>query len=434
MKLHASSPDSRSLDILGVALLVIVATAAVPLGANRPFVWGATGLGLALIVLAYVAVGRVRRIALPAWRWPAWVFAAFLLFAAVQLMPIGATLTAGGLAIESPTFSFAASDSLLSLLTWGQYGLLFAFAALLGRSERRGHWMVEAMFWIACMQAATGLISLFVLGDTLLGVAKAHYQGFATGTFVNRNTFATYVAAALPLGISLIATADPSGDPVRRRLLIGARAAGLAVLAAALVASGSRMGLVAGAVGTGLALLLALAKHGSGWRLAVAATAVCAMVLVVAFGAPLVQRIVDPGDDITNRLVLYAQVWAAILERPLLGYGGGSFAAVFPVFQHPPQPGELLWQRAHSTYLALWFEYGLVAGSIPILLVMTLWIRCLRRSVVFGRSASILAAATSVPVFAIHSALDFSLEVHAVALLMTCILALGAGRTWRDCP
>jgi O-antigen ligase len=286
--------------------------------------------------------------------------------------------------------------------------------------------MLETLFWIAAAQAAIGLVSLFALGDTLLGAAKPQYEGFATGTFVNRNSFATYVAAAIPMGIALLAGAGDAGDPVRRRWLAAARIAGLLLLVAALIASGSRMGLAAGIAGAGLAVALVLVG-GRGRSAIVLAVAICALLVAAGFGAPLLQRIVEPSDDLANRLTLYSQVWDAILARPLFGYGGGSFATVFPMFQHAPLPGDLVWQRAHSTYLALWFEYGLVAGSMPMIVVAGLWLQCLRWLLRRPGNTTMLAVVTAVLVFALHSAVDFSLEIHAVALFFALLLGIGAG-------
>lgn len=427
--------SSRVIDVLAIALLAIVAVAVVPLGGNRPFVWGATGLGLAVISLAYAVAGWWRSAPLPDWRWETWLFALFLVLAIGQLLPIGSSLSLGGTTIDMATLSLSPTDSVLSLLTWAQYGVVFAFASLAGSGRRRSCWVLEALFWIACAQAAIGLVSLFAAGDTVLGAAKVQYQGYATGTFVNRNSFATYVAAAIPIGIAILAAPAPDGDPIKRRWVNSARGAGLLLLVAALIASGSRMGLVAGAVGAVFAVVLALATGaGRGKARIVIAVAVCAGVVVAGFGAPLFQRIVEPSDDIANRLTLYGQVWDAILARPLLGYGGGSFGTVFPVFQHAPLPGELIWQQAHSTYLALWFEYGLILGSIPILIVAGLWLSCMLQLFRRGANRVLLATVTAVPVFALHSAVDFSLEIHAIALMMTALLGLGTGvaRSRRD--
>jgi len=422
------SGPSRLTDALAIALLVTVALAAIPLGGNRPFVWGATGLGLGIVVLVYAAVGWRRGAPLPVWGWEAWAFVVFLTLALAQVLPIASSLTLGGGMVTATSLSLSPTDSILSLLTWVQYGLLFAFATVAGNSWRRSAWGIEALFWLACAEAAFGLVSLFALGDTVLGAAKTQYQGYATGTFVNRNSFATYIAAAMPIGIAILATPDRDTDTIRRRWITAARAAGLLVLGAALVASGSRMGLVAAAAGAGIAVLLILATGaGRGLVLVTVAAATFALLVVAGFGAPLLQRIADPGDDLDNRLTLYAQVWQAILERALLGYGGGSFATVFPVFQHAPLPGDLVWQRAHSTYLALWFEYGLLAGSIPIIIVVGLWLQCLRGPFRHPADRTLLAVVSSVPVFALHAAVDFSLEIHAISLFMTLLVGLGTG-------
>ena len=423
-----SHDSSRLVDALAVGLLAIIATTVVPLGGNRPFVWGATGLLLGFMVLVYTVAGRQKAVPMPDWRWEAWAFVGFLALALVQVLPIPSSVSLDHVTLVTGTLSLAQTDSLLSLLTWVQFGVVFAFAAVAARNKRRSSWMLETLFWLACAQAAFGLVSLFAVGDTLLGASKVQYQGFAIGTFVNRNSFATYVAAAIPIGIAILATTDAADDPVKRRWLGAARAAGLLLLVAALVASGSRMGLVAGAAGAILAILLVPAAGGLLGRAAgLIAVVVCAMLVVSAFGAPLLQRIVDPGDDLANRITLYSQVWEATLSRPLPGYGGGAFAAVFPVFQHAPLPGELVWQRAHSTYLTLWLEYGLVAGSIPIVIVVGLWLNCFRSLFRHGANRAVLATVTSVPVFALHAAVDFSLEIHAVALFMTLLLALGTG-------
>ena len=185
----------------------------IPLGGNRPFVWGATGLCLAITVVAYALAGWLRSAPMPAWRWEAWAFAGFLALAVIQLLPITSTLSIGGQVIEADRLSLAPTDSILSLLTWGQYGLLLAFAAVAGGGRRRSGWMLETLFWLACAEAAIGLISLFAMGDTVLGAAKTQYQGFATGTFINRNSFATYVAAAIPIGIAILATSSPGAIP-----------------------------------------------------------------------------------------------------------------------------------------------------------------------------------------------------------------------------
>jgi O-antigen ligase len=432
---------SRLNDVLGWGLIVVVGATAIPLGGNRPFVWAAVGVALGLIALIYLIAGRTRRGArLPEMLPEGWLFAGLLVLAGVQLLPITGFLPPALLGPVAPegwtSISLTPGDSILSILTFASFGLLFALLSIAGANRERAGLMLAGLFWIAVAQGVYGLVNLLLLGDTILGAAKVQYQGFATGSFVNRNSFATYVAAAIPMGIALMVarqvprTGRHGGrlDSLAANLL---PAMGVVFLVAALMASGSRAGIIVGAGGALLAVLLCvLALRVSARTLGLiglAAVAV-AVVLIGAFGTPLLARLVDPGDDFSVRLTLYRQVLEAIGQRPLLGYGGGSFATVFPIHEKPPLPGELIWANAHSTYLSLWFEYGLVVGSLPMLVVAGLWLRCLVAVLRGPFNAVIVAATAAVPVFAVHSLVDFSLEIHANALTMTALLALGVAQ------
>lgn len=410
---------------MAALLLGIVALAAVPLGGNRPVVWGATGLALGVVITAQAAIGRsgARR---PGWRWEAWAFLVFLGYCVVQLLPFQTALKVGGSDMSGAQISLAPSDSLLSLLTWVQFAVVFAFGTLLAQSRRRRNWMIEALFWAIGIQAGFGLLSLFAFGDTLLGLPKAQYAGFATGTFVNRNAFASHIAAGLPIGLAILSSKDRDGDPLRHTWERAAIVVALLVIVTALIASGSRMGAIAATVGAGLTLALIMLTEGvrrHAWLLGL--SIVAAIAALVLFGQPLLGRVMEPGDDLATRMTLYTQVWEAIGQRPWLGYGGGSFAAVFPAFQHPPLPGDLVWQRAHSTYLSLWFEYGLVAGSIPIAIVFGLWCTSVGKLLLGTRDRACLAVAGVIPALGLHALVDFGPEMHAVALLLCLVLGLG---------
>ena len=122
-----------------------------------------------------------------------------------------------------------------------------------------------------------------------------------------------------------------------------------------------------------------------------------------------------------------------ISTRPLLGFGGGSFEAAFTLFHAPSLSPEVRWDHAHSTYLTLWTEYGIIIGSLPLVTLAFLgWKAWRRLGNELPRADLAAAALGSLLVVAIHSLVDFSLEIHAVALLFVAVLALGvSGRTER---
>ena len=126
---------------------------------------------------------------------------------------------------------------------------------------------------------------------------------------------------------------------------------------------------------------------------------------------------------------LYAQVLGMIAARPWLGYGGGAFEAAYPLVHLPPVSPDLVWDKAHSTYLSLWAELGVIAGSIPMLLVAGIGADALRLYLRRrGDWACPAAAVSAIVVVAIHSVVDFSLEIEANVFLFLAILAVGVAR------
>ena len=114
----------------------------------------------------------------------------------------------------------------------------------------------------------------------------------------------------------------------------------------------------------------------------------------------------------------------------LLGYGGGTFEVAYPLFHQLPVSPDLVWDRAHSTYLSLWAEMGVIAGSIPLLLVLWIAMEALRLYL-SRRSGDWTAPAAAVAVIvvaALHSTVDFSLEMQANVFLFLAILATGIAR------
>jgi O-antigen ligase len=129
---------------------------------------------------------------------------------------------------------------------------------------------------------------------------------------------------------------------------------------------------------------------------------------------------------------LYRQVATMIAADPWFGFGGGAFEWVFPLFNQPPLSADVVWDRAHSTYLGLWSEFGLVAGSVPLVIVAILAVGA---AIGFWRSENgwsvPLAGLAVVAVAALHSTVDFSLEMPANAYVLLAVLGIGAAsRMW----
>ncbi len=409
-----------------LSLAMSLATVAwVPLvaGGNRPLIWGLAALwmGLAGVVCAAAPVTRSSR-SLRSLLAPGLLFGVFLIWSAIQAASLPG--------MPGAYLSLSPADTLLSTMTMATCGLLFLVIAQTVRSARGP---LVLLFVIAAAQAVWALISLRLLGDTLMGAEKVQYQGFATGTFVNRNSLADFVGCAIPIGVCLLALQlkemVSEGLDGRRVFYSILLVLGMAFLLAALVASGSRMALFATAMATGICLLLIALRYRrelpAGWLLL--GTGCLAAVFLVFFGTGLTDRTFDLVHDAAVRGELYRQVWPAILGSPWTGYGGGSFAVVFPSFQAPPLPGELIWSKAHSTYLALLFEYGIIGGMLPVIAVGIVLVQLLWSVVRSGGGYAQIAAVGVATMFAIHSLVDFGLEMQGNALMLAAVLGVAAG-------
>jgi O-antigen ligase len=147
------------------------------------------------------------------------------------------------------------------------------------------------------------------------------------------------------------------------------------------------------------------------------------------YGLPLIDRFTSVDRASEVRLQLYEQVLRMIADRPWTGFGGGTFEYAYPLYHQLPVNLDLVWDRAHSSYLALWSEYGLVFGSLPMLAIVLLFATLL---LAYWRGAKadamIIAAMAGTVVVVLHSLVDFSLEMHGVTLLYCALLAGGVGR------
>jgi O-antigen ligase len=371
--------------------------------------------------------------------------AAFLVLQMLPLPEFVAShpfVTAAGKIIASTTLSISPGDTALMLLRLSGYWLFFTMVLRVSADAGRANRMLLALFAIIAAYALLGLALLTQFGDTLLWVSKWAYQGDATATFINKNSFATFLAFGVVIGLVLFVNnravlgddVDEPGEPgswgVGAILICG-----LLFVGAALLATHSRMGVLAAITGCMLALPLSLSKLGlRRTNMIVSGFAVILAVLLLAilFGGGVVERLTSIENATDVRIALYRQVLRMIADRPWLGYGGGTFQQAYPLYHLPPVGSDAVVDRAHSTYLTLWVELGLAFGSVPMAMVAGAGVACLRLFRISDTNwATPLAAAAVIVVAAVHSTVEFSLEIEANVYLFLAVLAIGLGRLGR---
>lgn len=445
----ASSPRYSGLnDRMATVLSLLVLIIAVPMASNRPIwwlVWGIVIGGLACIYLwRSRRIDRARRLQIQSYRVLFGVALLVPVFALLQALPYAQFLPAGLTAlpaalqgIKPPALSVLPDASVLGALRAMTYlTFLFLVIEVATRPSRTSR-MMKILFFGMVLHAIYALIALNLLGDFVFWGPKRAYLGAATGTFVNRNSFATFLGFGLILGVAIIfeRRAAPKGRVARKPHLLSPEnleavfyGLMIAVVALALLATQSRMGAFASLLGL-LTTFTLLRRNGGAsiGRLAaeIGVTLVVLGVFFVGMGGDTLQRLLFLETDSGTRLDLYRQTWAMITVRPLSGFGYDSFAAAFELFRQPPLLSERDVDLAHNTYLTLWAEQGLIIGSLPPLLLLAMGWLILRNQSKDKDKQAISAAALGVMVLgAVHSTVDFSLEIPANVVLFIAVIGM----------
>lgn len=434
---RAKSGQARLNHVLAIVLIAFLFLAPIPLGANRPVFWAVNGLvvGAAGIIYGIMMVWRREtfRIALSDVAILAGLWLVLCLYAIIQFaLPVTTVFEAPGIEVTSSTLSIAPGSSLHSVVQFLTFGVFFFLVLQVSANRERARFIAIALFWVTVAHALYGLLALTQFGDTVLFLEKWAYFGSATGTFVNRNSYATFMAFGLVLGTALAAQALEKGlesrqVPIASIMMV---LVGLSFLLVALYSTQSRMGLAAGLAGSLVVAVGFALKVGRRLPRLSLTMAVLGLVLIgaaaVLFGSGTFERLGSVEQSFDVRAALYWQVVDMISSRPFLGFGGGSFEAAFPLFHALPVSPDLVWDKAHSTYLALWMEYGVIFGTIPLIVVFGIALRCI--ALVIRRKSDWVLPLASLGIIitaALHSLVDFSLEMEANALFFAALLALG---------
>ncbi|HMG74655.1 MAG TPA: O-antigen ligase family protein [Pyrinomonadaceae bacterium] len=153
-------------------------------------------------------------------------------------------------------------------------------------------------------------------------------------------------------------------------------------------------------------------------------------------GARLVDRLKEEqefrqeGPEKARRVDLWNDTWKLIKQHPWTGVGFGAYFLAIPQYQ--TVSGKLKFEQAHNDYLDLAANGGLIAvGLAGWFMVMVIrrarssWgsVDAYRRAACFGAMAGILDVA-------VHSLLDFGLQVTSIAVVFAAlvVIAVADGR------
>lgn len=417
--------DSLLTVIVAVALLAHVWHRA---RARRPV----TGFPAVLIAAGTLVVGvavwggvqATPGLVAPDWVHPAWIMAA-------------QTLGTGDL---PAAISVAPEQSVRTAITFLTYVAFGGLVALHCRREKNAT-LLLTLFMLAQGAYAIYGLTMHLSGlEMVLWYDKDAYRGSVTSTFINRNSYATYVGlgllATLTLTLRYVRRVAQSDLSPRGKVLEFASGVWghvvvpvlvLSVGTIALLLTGSRMGLAAFTTAALVFLVVWLARLRGRQRWV--GYGLLALVLIVMAGnfalsgdttMARFDALFERGD---GRFTAYPLVLQAIEDRPWLGHGLGTFETAFRLYRD--ESVGVFFTRAHSDYLELAMGAGL-PGAVAMVLAFAVlgvagMIAALRRTE-FERP---LLAVAALVLVAVHATVDFSLQIPAVALAVVLLVANG---------
>jgi O-antigen ligase len=338
------------------------------------------------------------------------------------------------------------TETYLALLRLLTAGCVFWLYLQLCRSAQRAHWTVQAVAIIGLAYAVYGIIAFYVFPGTVLWFPKQAYLESVTSSFINRNSYATYAGIGMicALGAALrdyVREAARTGrSALRRAVSFLSSTAGTAgwwlasafVLAMALVLTGSRGGILASLGGViSFALLVLMRGRGVAAGLALFFAFFSIGVAFFAFGDLLSSRLLSQGFVDDNRLAVYRLTILSIFDAPWTGFGYGTFKNVFPMYRDNSVSPFGIWDRAHNTYLEILQGLGIPFSALFLCALLLLSARCAYGALKRQSSATPPMVATSATIIvALHSFVDFSMQIQAVALTWTALLGAGVAQSW----
>lgn len=429
--------------------LFLILWAPWPLGSNRPWAWSLLEAGIfvcaALCVLGWMRGESLSLAALRRARPALAVFLLWIAYLALHWVPLPASWVAAlspeSAALGAGTLSIDANASFVFWLKSCAYATAFALVLVLASTRERARMIAYTLVLSALLQAVYGgLMHLSGTDLELFGATIAHASQ-ASGGFVNRNHLAGFLEIGLAMGIGLmIGSLRERGARTWRqfwrdtaRMLLSTRAPlrlFLVAMVVGLVMTRSRMGntaffsslLIAGAVA------LLLRRHATRSTAILVASLVVVDLFIVGawFGVEkTVARIEQTTvGDVEQRVQPSTYALDMLEDYPVFGAGAGSFYGAFPRYRGPEIAA--WYDHAHNDYTQFLVEAGplgaLLIGILPLLALINAVLTLSRRRDPLARGFA-FAVLMGVCALAIHSTVDFNLQIPANAFAFVVLLA-----------
>lgn len=327
-------------------------------------------------------------------------------------------------------------------------GMLPAFAALIAMAtvpRDRIWWVIHGLGICIVLSAVIGLAQIITGGTGPLYFYRVTNFHVATGLLANRNHAGLFLALGLPLIGALLARAHArSRRAVPAIAMVGAGGA-VVLLLVALLATGSRAGLLVGAIGLGAGLALARAALSASFASVRTLRPAIVVAIAVVVAATLGLLATSSWETITRlRALNVASDGRAILFWPnfMLGWsyfpagiGFGAFPQAFRIVEPFDNLSLSYLNHAHNDWLEIVIEGGVAA--IALVVGVATWavrsLATIRRVPDAGTRAFGWLGAVWMVMIVVASAFDYPLRTPLIATVwvvaMASLTIAAAGRS-----
>lgn len=449
--------------VLFYSLLTVVLLSPLPYGSNRPWSWSLVALLIAVLSIIWAIQYLIDSKRVPCFeRFPviADIVLVFFALAAWVLVQVSDGFPELShplwqmqnelLGVSVAHISLTPDDSMTLLMRILSYGLTFWLALCYAQDHHNARRIFQWLMMAGFVYSVYGLV--IDLGDfqTNLGQDRS-YMNDVTGTFINRNHFATFA------GLSLLCTLALLNDSVTvaskyniggniglqrflEKLIIRSYFPLLVffTIGTALILSHSRGGFLSSLLGL-IILLTALNVNKRTKNLYMLwVFGVFILVGGVVFyvsSEGLLDRLNEQGLTDALREEVYELTWGAIQTNPWVGFGLGSFEEVFSLYKSLDIVGSVaspsLWDFAHNSYLESIFELGFPGAIALFYCISRLGFICIKGLIIRRKDwiypATGLAATCLV---AAHANVDFSMQIPAVPYIYTLLMGAACAQSF----
>jgi O-antigen ligase len=314
---------------------------------------------------------------------------------------------------------------------------------VIGADRARSRQIMLVIATSGALYALYGVLSFLIEPGMLLWREKKFYLGSVTGTFINRNSAATYFGSCAVLWLLLLL------QKVRRRMqrrIVWRRAirdaprfslreilppsAALLICLMALLMTVSRAGVALSLLVMIVAFTVFLKKDlppRIGIWISLGSGAAVALGLLQLFGGRVSSRFDSQGLVDEGRVEVWKSALGIIADHPWFGTGLGTFAQAFPPYRSPLISISGIWERAHSTPLELAADLGLPLACLVAAGWGAMQVILLRGCIGQRRSSMVVPlAALSISTLAVlHSSIDFTLQIPGYTIPFFSLFGVG---------